>query len=208
MPRAIATALIATLLPFTASADACAYRPSEVLRSGTGGAAAGARDAVAGLAARTESAFTFTNAMTGATLLANPGTGVLGQIGSTAGALGAAAAGVVSAPATAVAGAAAAVGRGAYEGWCFFRDERITGYDEVLALMVAIAEAADPAHFRIESGGGRRDARVVIVDGAGGERRLEVRRLYVVNGDLMHRDWGPNTPIGYIGHVTRAAVGD
>jgi hypothetical protein len=197
------------LLPVSALADACTRRPSELIRSGTETAVAGARGAAADLAARAEGAFTFTNAMTGMTMLAsNPGsTGALGQIGSTAGAIGGAAAGVLAAPATVVAGAVAAVGLGAYESWCFFRDERITDYDEVLALMHAVAASADPSHFRLEGGEGRRDAQVVIADGAGGERRLDVRRLYVVNGDLMHRDWGPNTALGRIGHVTPAGGG-
>lgn len=210
-PARLGLALAAfLLLPGAVLADACTHRPSELVRSGTETAVAGVRGAAAGIASRAEGAFTFTNAMTGMTMLSsNAGsTGVLGQIGSAAGAIGGAAASVIAAPATVAAGAVAAVGLGAYEGWCYFRDERITDYDEVLALMQAIAASADPTHFRIEGGDGRRDAQVVIADGQGGESRHDVRRLYIVNGDLMSRDWGRNSALGHVGYATRAVTED
>lgn len=186
-----------------AHARVCDYRPSELVRSGAAsGVVSGARDAAAGL---TEGIFTLTNTATGASLL-GANTGALGQIGGAASAIGNAAAGVVTAPAAAVAGAVAAVGLGAYEGLCFFRDERITDYDEVLQVMRAIAAHADPAYFRVEERGeARRDAVILLGDGQGASAEYAVRKLYITNGVLMHRDWGINTALGDVGFAMVSA---
>ena len=177
----------------SAEARVCDYRPSELLRSGV----AGARDAAGAVADRAAGAFTLTNAVTGASMLGSTAS-TLGQIG---GAVGSTAAGAASASGAAV----AAVGLGAMEGLCYFRDERISNYGEVLQVMQAIAASADPAYFRVDSGSPRQKSAVIVIgDGSGGATEYPVRKLYIVNGVLMHREWGLNTPLGDVGFMRPA----
>ncbi|MCU0855148.1 MAG: hypothetical protein MUF63_09645 [Rhodobacteraceae bacterium] len=187
-----------------AAASVCDYRPTEVLRSdGASSVVSEVRERGADLAG---GIFTFTNTVTGASLLGG-GTGgtALSQLGGAATAVGNGAAAVLAAPGTVVAGAVAAVGIGAYEGLCFFRDHRVTDYDDVLAVMTAIASVADPAFFRVEDvAGGNEAAMVVIGDGSGRQDAYAVRKLYIVNGVLMHREWGLNRELGDVGFATLA----
>jgi hypothetical protein len=152
--------------------------------------------------------FTLTNTATGASLLGGTGaTGAIGQISGAATAIGSGAAAVLAAPGAAVAGAAAAIGIGAYEGFCYFSDERITDYDEVLAVVNAIAAAADPAFFYVEQGApGEQAAIAFLGDGTGAATGYAMRNLYIVNGVLMHRDRGLNTALGDVGFATYAAA--
>jgi hypothetical protein len=192
------TVTAGSVMATRADARVCDYRPSQVLRSGAATiAATGARETASGLV---QGVFTLTNSVTGASLLGvNAGAGALGHVGGAASAIGNAAAGTLAAPGAAVAGAVAAVGLGAYEGLCFFRDERINDYDEVLEVMRAIAASANPEHFRVEEGEGAKGAFIVLADGHGGASVYAVRKLYVVNGMLMHREWGLNSAIGLVG---------
>lgn len=202
-PLLAATAL--TGLSFSpAAARVCDYRPTEVLRGDIASAVVSeVRERGAGLA---EGIFTFTNTVTGASLLGG-GTGgsALSQLGGAATAVGNSAAAALSAPGAVVAGTVAAVGIGAYEGVCFFRDERITAYEDVLAVMNAIAAVADPAYFRVEHGtSGNDPAMVHIGDGSGRADAYAVRKLYIVNGILMHREWGINRELGDVGFAAYA----
>ncbi|AZQ67590.1 hypothetical protein EF888_10875 [Silicimonas algicola] len=175
----------------SAEARVCDYRPSELLRSGV----SSARDAAGAFANRAAGAFTLTNAATGASMLGSTAS-TLGEIG---GAVGSTAAGAVSASGAAV----AAVGLGAMEGLCYFRDERISDYGDVLQVMQAIADSADPAYFRVDDGTQRQKSAVVVIgDGSGGATEYPVRKLYIVNGVLIHRDWGLNTPLGDVGFMS------
>jgi hypothetical protein len=174
-----------------AEARICDYRPSELLRSDLAAtAASSARDA-AGRILETTAQITLRDVATGASLLGR-GAGTVGQIGTASANL---AAGVATAPGVALAGGAAVLGAGAWEGLCFFRDERITDPDVILAIMTAVAAFADPAHFRVE-GTDATDAMVVLGDGAGGRAEFGVRRLRIVNGVLLHREWGRDTELG------------
>ncbi len=190
-------ALSGALFASPAAARVCDYRPSELLRSGT---VAGAVGTAVNAATAVDGIFTLTSTVTGASLMGS------GAAGGTLAQITAAATGALAAPGAAVAGAVAAVGLGAYEGLCLFGDERITGYDEVLDVMEAIAVSADPAFFRIEPGPRGKDEAVVILgDGTGVETGYPVRRLYISNGVLMHRNWGVNTALGNVGFATVAA---
>jgi len=196
------------LIASAAAARVCDYRPTEVLRSDM--ASSVVSDVREGASGLVGGIFTLTNTVTGASLLGgNAGAGALGQIGGAATAVGNSAAAVLSAPGAVVAGAVAAVGIGAYEGLCFFRDERITGYDDVLSVMRAIATSADPAYFRVEEGPvGQREATVLIGNGSGRSDTYAVRKLYIVNGVLMHREWGLNRELGDVGFAAYAASGE
>ncbi len=209
MTRTVLPVVAAALLAAPAAqARVCEYRPSELLRSDAAASVvAGAKGAAGDMAG---GIFTLTNTVTGASLLGgNAGAGALGQLGGAATAIGNGAAAVLAAPGAAVAGAVAAVGIGAYEGICYFSDERITRYEDVLAVMDAIALGADPAFFRVERGApGKADAVVVMGDGTGASASYPVRKLYIVNGVLMHRDWGLNTVLGDVGFAAVAAPGE
>jgi hypothetical protein len=85
------------------------------------------------------------------------------------------------------------------------RDERITDYDEVLEVMWAIAESADPTYFQVEEREADRNGAIVVLgDGLGGWTEYPVRKLYISNGVLMYRDWGLNTALGEVGFATLA----
>ncbi len=182
----------------------CKHRPSEVLRGEfVGSVASGARSAASSLASRAGGALTLTNTVTGASLLgSNAAAGTIAQIGSAA---SNAATGVAAVPGIAVAGATAAIGLGAYEGVCFFRDERITDHDEVLGVLNTISAFADPAYFRVEHRGVDRDTDVLVLEDVSGERNeYAVQKLRIVNGVLWHRQRGRDVAIGDVGFATLA----
>ena len=192
----LAGAFAGATLAWPAEARVCDYRPTEMLRSG---AVTGAIGTATDFAVKADGIFTLTNAVTGASLMGT------GAAGGTLAQITATATSALAAPGAAVAGAVALVGLGAYEGLCFFGDERITDYGEVLGVMEAIALSADPAFFRVEPGPAGRDEAVVILgDGRGVETGYPVRRLYIANGVLMHRNWGVNTALGNVGFATLA----
>ena len=100
-------------------------------------------------------------------------------------------------PLSTVGGAVAGAG---LELVCQFRDERITEYDEVLGVLRQIDLTMPPDLFAvIEPGLERRDAllRLSRNDGfAPSEYRVD--DLYIVNGQLLHREWGLNAVVGDI----------
>jgi hypothetical protein len=206
---ALTLAAAGTIAATTASAQICDYRPSQILRSDlAGNVLTGARDAASRIVASAGGILTLNNVATGTSLLGSGagGAGTLGQIGSAA---GNAAAGVVATPGAAIAGTAAVLGAGAYEGVCYFRDERITDYDEVLGLMHAVAAYADPAYFRVEDRGSARDGAVIVLgDGTGETVEYAVARLRIVNGVLLHREWGRDAELGNLGILTATLSDD
>ena len=141
--------------------------------------------------------------MLGSTAGGASAAGTVGIMGGTAGFLGTAAAAVMS-PAVIVGTAIAAAGVGAYEGSCYWADERITDYDLVLALMQKLSLRADPDYFVLQEGSPSTQDAVVRIRQADAMESYRVENLYVVNDVLMHRDWFRNTTIGHIGFVTLA----
>lgn len=199
------TIIFPILLAFSASpalADFCDYRPSQLIGDSGAGAVgtAGAATAVAGTAAKAAGFYTLTHAATGATMLASTAggasaAGTVGIMGGTAAGLGTVGA-VLMAPVTIIAGAVTAVGVAAYEGGCYFTDERVTEYADVLKIMENMAANADPTIFRLVTIDGEKQIQV------GEEGRSDnywVEDLYIVNGTLMNRDWFKNTTVGKIG---------
>ena len=187
---AFAATLALCLSAAPALADGCDWKPSRL--------ASKASTAVAETAAsRAKSA--------GQYVLMHPGSGVAlaGQVATgtgTAGALvsgtGAIAGGVVNflmAPVTLVAGAVTFAGVATYEGVCWFRVERVTDAGEVRAILDNVAEA-DPDVRIIETSDG--DALLLSIGNE--RRRYDIDRLYIADGVLKSRDWGPNTTLGPI----------
>lgn len=181
--------LCAALLSVAAPAQAsiCDYRLSTILGDTGAKAAQIARDSSGAL--KDSGVLTLTNVATGMTMLGSSGTGA-GVAGALAGA----------AP-VGIAVGAALLGS---EAICYFLDDRITDYDQVLLVMAMLAEDADPAYFELVRPATPiaqedfiliKDPTQVIAT------RYMVRDLYIVNGVLKNRDRWRNTVIGNVGYL-------
>lgn len=213
--RALLVALLPVGLAGQTSAAACDYRPSHLIGDGGTGAlvTASAMGAGAGVAVKAAGFYTLTHAVTGATMLASTAigpsaAGTVGIMGGTAGVIGGAAA-IVTAPAWIIGAVVVAVGTAGFEGVCHLLDEKITDFDVILPIMRNLAENADPAYFRLVKIGGTDDTiEIWIRTAKGNYETYKVKNLYIVNGVLKHRDWGPNTTIGNIGFALTAPDAD
>jgi hypothetical protein len=170
-------------------------------------AAAGGTAAGAGAVMKAAGFYTLVHAGSGLTMLGSTmagasAAGTVGIIAGTAGAIGTVGA-VLLAPVTIVVGGVTAVGVGGFEAACYFTDERITNYDEILAFMQHLAQHHPEDRFQLVTGiPGRRDDAIKIWNPLDGDLDTYlVADLYIVNGTLMHRQWGPNRSLGYIAYV-------
>lgn len=201
----IAISFLALSVGSISSAEVCDYRPSELVGVGTtasvGTAAAGV--ATVGAVAKVAGFYTLTHAVTGATMLGSTAGGIsaagtVGIMGGTAGVIGTMAA-VITAPVTIIAAVVVGTGIAIYEGSCYFADERITDYDQVLGIIRGVAASAEPEYFKLHPEAKDENApRIEIYNGEQWDT-YELENLYIVNGLLMHRDWGKNTTIGRVG---------
>lgn len=187
----------------TAHADTCDYRPSRILGDTVSNAVVGGGIAVSTTtgAASALGVYTLVNAgsgltMLGSTLAGASGAGTIGIIAGTGGAIGTAGA-IILNPFVWVPAAIIGVGGGGFEAACaFLVDERITEYDEVLAVMQSFATHADPEYFRLVTNA--IPAFISLSDGEGTWTRYDIENLYIADGVLKHRDWGRNTVIGRV----------
>lgn len=204
MKNLLSSALLITMmLAPTAEAETCDYRPSRIL-GGTASSAVIGGGLGVGAATGTASAlgiYTLVNAGSGLTMLGSTmagasGAGTIGIIAGTGGAVGTAGA-VILNPFVWVPAAIIGVGGGGFEAACaFLVDERITEYDDVLAIMRSFATHADPKYFQLVENA--IPAFIRISTGDGKWVRYNIEDLYIVDGMLKHRDWGPNTQIGRV----------
>ena len=184
-------------------ADACDYRPSRILGDTGSTAVIGGGLAVTSTtgAATALGVYTLVNAgsgltMLGSTLAGASGAGTIGIIAGTGGAIGTAGA-IILNPFVWVPAAIVGVGGGGFEAACaFLVDERITEYDQVLAVMQSFATHADPKYFRLVTNA--IPAFISLSDGEGTWTRYDIENLYIADGVLKHRDWGRNTVIGRV----------
>ena len=198
---AIMLAFITIATP--ANADKCDYRPSRILGDAGSKAVIGGGVAVTSTtgAATALGVYTLVNAGSGLTMLGSTmagasGAGTIGIIAGTGGALGTAGA-IILNPFVWVPAALIGVGGGGFEAVCaFLVDERITEYDEVLSVMESFAAHADPNYFRIVTNA--IPAFISLSDGKGTWENYDIEGLYIADGVLKHRDWGPNTMIGRV----------
>ena len=187
----------------TARADTCDYRPSRILGDTVSTAVVGGGLAVSSTtgAASALGVYTLVNAgsgltMLGSTLAGASGAGTIGIIAGTGGAIGTAGA-IILNPFVWVPAAILGVGGGGFEAACaFLVDERITEYDEVLAVMQSFATHADPEYFRLVTNA--IPAFISLSDAEGTWTRYDIENLYIADGVLKHRDWGRNTVIGRV----------
>ncbi|MCA0997734.1 hypothetical protein [Alloyangia pacifica] len=188
------------LLVSTASLSAaiCDYRPSRLVGDAVGDAARAATDAARQVTGRTGEGgfYTLVNATSGLTLLG----GKLAASGGAAGLLeggGAAAAAAAANPAIWVPALILGAGGAGYEATCaYFVDERITDYDTVLMIMRDFGAHADPRFFRLEED--TLTTFIEVQDESGTRAAYKIEDLYIVDGMLKHRNWGPNRKIGRV----------
>lgn len=178
-------------------AEVCDYTPSKLVGSTAtafGSVLAGG-SAAAGAGMQAAGYYTLVHAGSGLTMLGSTAAGAsaagtVGIIGGTAGVAGTIGS-ILMAPVTIVVGAVTIVGVGAYEGACYFQIERVTDPYEVRKVIESIA-TRDRSVTIVSTDDG--DAmELSILDGT--ERYL-LRNLYIADGQLKHRDYGPNTNLG------------
>ncbi len=192
-PKILRPCVSATLalLVSTASLSAaiCDYRPSRLVGDAVGDAARAATDAarqVTGTAGE-GGFYTLVNATSGLTLLG----------GKLAASGGAAAAAAAANPAIWVPALILGAGGAGYEATCaYFVDERITDYDTVLMIMRDFEAHADPRFFRLEED--TLTPFIEVQDESGTRAAYKIEDLYIVDGMLKHRNWGPNRKIGRV----------
>lgn len=198
---AFVLATYASAIP--AFADACDYRPSRLLGDTGSKVAIGAGGAIAGTTATATAAgvYTLVNAGSGLTMLGSTmagasGAGTVGIIAGTGGAIGTAGA-IVLNPLVWVPAAIVGVGGGGFEAACaFLVDERITEYEDVLAVMQSFAAHADQQYFELVEN--TLQPFIRLTDENDNQTSYKVENLYIVNGVLKNRDYGPNTTIGRV----------
>ena len=194
----LALTLCLILAAGAARADLCDYRLSQLVERGASSAIEAARAAVPQQEGPV--LYLMVNPRTGQTSVGATGAGTPddGILTRTARLFGSAIAVVSSSSPLAQAGSTA-LGAG-LEAVCFFRDERITSYDDVLGVLRAVDATMPPDLFAlIEPGVERRDTFVRLNRNDGYDRvEYPVRDLYIVNGQLRHRDWGLNNVVGDI----------
>ncbi|TCM82607.1 hypothetical protein [Rhodovulum steppense] len=187
--------LAASCLAFiagSAQAEICDYKPSKLVgnaATAVGASVAGGADA-AGIALKAAGYYTLLHSGSGLTLLGSTAAGAsaagtVGIIAGTAGAIGSIGS-VLMAPVTVALGAVAFVGAGAYEGFCYFRVDRVTDPYDVRRIIESIA-ANDDAVAIVRTADG--DAMELRTDGA--VDTFLLRNLYIADGQLKHRKWGP-----------------
>ncbi len=178
----------------TAQADVCDYTPSKLAATAIGTAAAGVT-AATGVGMKVAGFYTLVNAGSGLTMIGSTAAGAsaAGTVGIIAGTGGVAgtAASILMAPVTIAVGGIAVVGGGIFEGACYFQVVRVTDPYEVRKIIESIAsEDATISIVATDDG----DAMRLIVEDETNEYLL--RNLYIADGLLKHRDFGPNTTIG------------
>ena len=195
------TGMSASVLPVYA--DTCDYRPSRILGDAGSKAMIGSGVAVSSAsgAASAMGLYTLVHAGSGLTMLGSTmagasGAGTIGIIAGTGGVIGAAGA-VILNPFVWVPAAIVGLGGGGFEAACaFLVDERITEYEEVLEILMSFSVHADPEYFRIVTNA--IPAFIELSDGDGSWTRYDIEDLYIADGMLKNRDWGPNTSIGRV----------
>lgn len=147
--------------------------------------------------------------MLGSTLAGASGAGTVGIIGGSG--FAASVLAVLTAPITLLVAGGTAVTVGGLEAGCYFVDERITEEEQVLAILRQVALTANEDYFKLfdvsveEAAETGTVSRVRVPDQDGKYQFYDVSNLYIVNGELLHRDWFLNTSLG---NIAAALVGE
>ncbi|MBE9640761.1 hypothetical protein [Salipiger mangrovisoli] len=140
--------------------------------------------------------------MLGSTLAGASGAGTIGIIGGSG--FAASVLAVLTAPITLILAAGTTVTVGGLEAGCYFVDERITENEEILKILRQLSITANGDYFKFFEVSDKDEAetgiasRIRIPDEDGQYSFYKVEDLYIVNGELMHRDWFFDTSLGNI----------
>ncbi len=200
-----AFAAFAILLADNAHAETCDYKPSKLVGGAATafGTAISGGSAAAGLGMKAASYYTLVHAGSGLTMLGSIAAGgsaadTVGIIAGTSGIAGTVGA-ILMAPATIVVGGITIIGVGAFEGACYFQVERITDPYEVRRVIESVA-SQDAAVTIVPTNDGDAMALTVLDQ----TETYLLRKLYIADGQLLHRDFGPNTNLGPILYTSEA----
>jgi len=140
--------------------------------------------------------------MLGSTLAGASGAGTIGIIGGSG--FAASVLAVLTAPITLVIAGGTAVTVGGLEAGCFFVDERITQEEDVLAILRQVALNSNEDFFKlfdvsvVEAAETGAVSRIRVPSEDGEYQFYEVAKLYIVNGELKHRNRFFNKSLGNI----------
>ena len=186
-----------------AHAGACDYKPSKLAGEAGGavssGVSTGAAAAVSGAKAAGHYALAHpTSSLAAISSAASSASGIAAGASGVAATLG----GILTAPVTLTVGAITFGAAGAWEGLCYFSVDRVTDPYEVRRILEDVA-ANDPevAITRGDDGD-----RLVLGTGEASESYL-LRKLYIADGVLKHRDWLNNTNLGTVAFVAPETAG-
>lgn len=202
-PTCILGVVAVSMLPGAALAGPCDYKPSKLAAKAGTAIGSGVR---AGTSAAVDAA-----KAAGHYALMHPGQGLAmaSTAAGNAGGLAAGAAGVVgtigtilTAPITLTVGAVTFGAVGTYEGLCYFSVDRVTDEAEVRRILENIA--SNDRNVDIAPGGDG-DWLVLIRDRE--NETYLLRELYIADGVLKHRDWGPNRNLGSVAFVSPEEAG-
>ena len=202
--------VLGSLLATSSYAGICDYRPSNLLGGIGSGAVATAGTGVAavGMGAKAAGFYTLTHAVTGATMLGSTAGGVsaagtVGIMGGTAGLVGTLGS-IIMAPVTIIAGVVIGTGTAILEGSCYFVVERVEDPEIILEILKNLADNSDPRYFALKRIGEKSIYVAREFDEHGKvlkHAEYKVKNLYIEEGMLKHKDFGPNTNIGKVGYV-------
>ena len=207
--KTIALAIsFAPLIAGPALADACDYRPSNLIggAGASGVATVATGTAAAGAAAQAAGFYTLTHAASGLTMLASTAggasaAGTVGIMGGTGGLIGTAAS-IILAPVVIVSGAIVGVGVAAYEGVCFFTVEKVNDPEALKVLVDNIVDNSDPRKLKLSIQDGENYLMIASKHDDDGNpikwKNYSVSKLYVEGGNLRHSDFGPNSNLGTV----------
>lgn len=197
---------VAILCTGAVNAEVCDYTPSKLVGNAatTVGTAIAGGGAVAGVGMQAAGYYTLVHAGSGLTMLASTAAGAsaagtVGMIAGTSGAIGTAGA-ILMAPVTIVVGGITLVGVSAFEGVCYFQVERITDPYQVRTIIESVASQDEAVTIVSTDDGDAMSLRIL-----GETKTYLLRKLYIVDGELKHRDFGPNTNLGRIMFTAKAA---
>ena len=140
--------------------------------------------------------------MLGSTLAGASGAGTVGIIGGSG--FAASVLAVLTAPITLILAAGTTITVGGLEAGCYFADERITEEEKVMEILRLVSVTANEEIFKLfevsreEAAETGTHSRIRLSDGQGGYRFFAIEDLYIVNGELLHRDRFLNTRLGNI----------
>ena len=189
MPISIKAILSVVALSFAgqANADACDYTVSKL--AGKTIAAVKTPGALTSAGMQAVGYYNLVHAGSGLTMLGSAA-GTAGAVGGTSGLIGTVGA-ILMAPATLVIGGVAIIGVGSFEGYCYFQVKRITDPFEVREVIESIA-LHDEAVSIVQTDNGL--AMALNINGE--TKTYLIRKLYIADGQLKHRDLLLNTNLG------------